>query len=195
MSTYVQAIVAVAIAALSLTAPRHARAAAEVNLKKNAEAALDKLYATEVVARLLSQEAKAILVFPNIFKAGFLGGAHYGEGVLIQNRQAIGYYNSVAGSFGLQAGVQVFGYAMFLMSDQALEYLERTDGWEVGVGPSIVVVGTGMGKSLTNTTIRKDVYAFIFNQQGLMAGVGIQGSKITKMSVLISPQQKQKEQP
>jgi lipid-binding SYLF domain-containing protein len=175
-------------------APRLARAAAEVNkVKDNAEAALEKLYTSEISAKLLSQEAKAILVFPNVFKAGFLGGAHYGEGVLIQNRQAIGYYNSVAGSFGLQAGVQVFGYAMFLMSDQAIEYLERTDGWEVGVGPSIVVIGTGMGKSLTNTTIRKDVYAFIFNQQGLMAGAGIQGSKITKMSVSISPQQKQKE--
>ena len=183
MSPYVRALVAVGVVTLALMAPRLARAAAEVNkLKDNAEAALEKLYATEISAKLLSQEAKAILVFPNVFKVGFLGGAHYGEGVLIQNRQAIGYYNSVAGSFGLQAGVQVFGYAMFLMSDQAMEYLERTDGWEVGVGPSIVVIGTGMGKSLTNTTIRKDVYAFIFNQQWLMAGAGIQGSKITKMN-------------
>jgi len=36
-------------------------------------------------------------------------------------------------------------------------------------------------KSLTNLTLRDDVYAFIFNQQGLMAGLGIQGSKITKL--------------
>ena len=183
MSPYVRALLAVGIVTLALMAPRLARAAAEVNkLKDNAEAALEKLYATEISAKLLSQEAKAILVFPNVFKAGFLGGAHYGEGILFQKGQVAGYYSSVAGSFGLQAGAQVFSYAMFLMTEQALEYLERTDGWEIGVGPSIVVVSTGMGKSLTNTTLRQDVYAFIFNQQGLMAGAGIQGSKITKMN-------------
>ncbi len=66
------------------------------------------------------------------------------------------------------------------MTDEAVKYLDRSAGWEIGVGPSIVVVGTGMGKSLTSTTLRKDVYAFIFNQQGLMAGLGIQGSKITR---------------
>ena len=66
------------------------------------------------------------------------------------------------------------------MNDNALAYLDRSSGWEIGVGPSIVVVSTGMGKSITSTTLRLDVYAFIFNQQGLMAGLGIQGSKITK---------------
>jgi lipid-binding SYLF domain-containing protein len=192
---WLRGLVVAGIAIFTLTIPRGGFAAAEVNLKKNAEAALDKLYAKELVAKLLSDKAKAILVFPNIFKAGFLGGAHYGEGVLFQNGQVAGYYNSVAGSFGLQAGAQVFGYAMFLMSDQALEYLDRSDGWEVGMGPSIVVVGTGMGKSITSTTITQDAYAFIFNQQGLMAGLGIQGSKITKMMVPVSPHEKQKEQP
>jgi len=68
------------------------------------------------------------------------------------------------------------------MNDQALQYLDRSDGWEIGVGPSIVVLDKGTGKSVTSTTLTKDVYAFIFNQKGLMAGVGIQGSKITKVS-------------
>jgi lipid-binding SYLF domain-containing protein len=77
--------------------------------------------------------------------------------------------------------VQVFGYAMFLMTDKALDYLDRSDGWELGIGPSVVAVNTGMGKSITTTTIKDDVYAFIFNQQGLMAGLGLQGSKITKV--------------
>ena len=64
----------------------------------------------------------------------------------------------------------------------ALDYLDKSNGWEIGVGPSIVVVDAGMGKSLTSTTITQDVYAFIFDQKGLMAGIGIQGSKITKLS-------------
>ena len=155
-------------------------AAESSGVDKNSRAALEKLYANEPAAQELGDKAKAILVFPNIFKAGFLGGAHYGEGVLFQDGKVMGHYNSVAGSFGLQAGVQVFSYAMFLMNDNALAYLDRSRGWEIGVGPSIVVVSTGMGKSITSTTLRPDVYAFIFNQQGLMAGLGIQGSKITK---------------
>ena len=155
--------------------------AAEPSIEKNAEEALKKLYAGQPVAEEISQKAKAVLVFPSIFKAGFLGGAHYGKGVLFSDGKVVGQYQSVAGSFGLQAGVQTFGYAMFLMTDEALEYLDRSSGWEIGVGPSIVVVSTGIAKSLTSTTLRSDVYAFIFNQQGFMAGLGIQGSKITKV--------------
>jgi lipid-binding SYLF domain-containing protein len=155
--------------------------AAEQSVEKNSENALKKLYAQQEAAEILSQKAKAILVFPNIFKAGFIGGAHYGEGVLFRDGKPVGRYSSAAGSFGLQAGVQIFGYALFLMTDKALEYLDRSDGWEIGTGPSIVVVSTGIAKSLTTTTLREDVYAFIFNQQGFMAGIGIQGSKITKI--------------
>jgi lipid-binding SYLF domain-containing protein len=169
-----------AMAAAAMMLPGQTRAAQPMGIEKNAQVSLEKLYASQSAAKMIGEKAKAILVFPNVFKAGFLGGVHYGEGVLFHNGEVKGYYNSVAGSFGLQAGVQIFGYAMFLMSDKALEYLDRSSGWEVGVGPSVVAVSTGMGKSLTSTTLREDVYAFIFNQQGLMAGAGIQGSKITK---------------
>ncbi|MGH7832848.1 MAG: YSC84-related protein [Candidatus Binatia bacterium] len=182
MSAYKRTLIFVGIAALILAAAGGVLAADQpIGIEKNAKASLEKLYASEPAAKTIAEKAKAILVFPNVFKAGFLGGAHYGEGVLLQDGRVIAHYNSVAGSFGLQAGVQVFGYAMFLMTDKALEYLDRSGGWEIGVGPSIVAVGTGMGKALTTTTIKEDIYAFIFNQQGLMAGAGIQGSKITRI--------------
>jgi lipid-binding SYLF domain-containing protein len=71
---------------------------------------------------------------------------------------------------------------MFLMTDAAVEYLDKSGGWEVGVGPSIVIVDTGVARNLTTTTIQSDVYAFVFDQRGLMAGVGIQGSKITRIN-------------
>jgi lipid-binding SYLF domain-containing protein len=181
MISYMRIVILAGLAGLGLMLPPVVLAADAPGAEKTALASLEKLYANQPEAKTLGEQAKAILVFPNVFKAGFLGGAHYGEGVLFQNGQAMGRYRSVAGSFGLQAGVQIFGYAMFLMNDQALEYLDRSDGWEIGIGPSIVVVDTGMGKALTSTTLRKDVYAFIFNQQGFMAGAGIQGSKITKI--------------
>ena len=108
-------------------------------------------------------------------------GGQYGEGALLIKGKTAGYYKTVAASYGLQAGAQSFGYAMLLMTDEALNYLEKSSGWELGVGPSIVVVDAGKAKSLTTTTAKDDIYAFFFGQEGLMAGLGIQGSKITKI--------------
>ena len=157
------------------------RAVADDAIVTDASAALQSLYGSEPVAKMIGEKAKAVLVFPNIVKAGFIVGGQYGEGVLFENGKFVAHYNSVAASYGLQAGVQKFGYALFLMNDKALEYLNSSDGWELGVGPSIVIVDKGKAKSLTTMTLKDDVYAFIFDQKGLMAGLGIQGSKITRL--------------
>lgn len=169
--------------AVALLAPITARPARAVDedLRREAAAALQKLCAGNSAAALLRGKAKGILVFPSMLKAGFLFGGQIGDGVLFKGGRAVGEYNSVAASYGLQIGGQKFGYAMFFMTNEALDYLNRSQGWEVGVGPSVVVVDEGMGKSITSTTLTNDVYAFIFSQKGLMAGVGIQGSKITRI--------------
>jgi len=169
------AIVAAVSAPLALAASRQ-------ELERDAAQALKSLCAKNTAARLLRDRAKAVLVFPNIVKAGFMFGGQMGDGVLLKGGRTAGYYNSLAASYGLQAGIQRFGYALFFMNDAALAYLDSSGGWEIGVGPSIVVVDAGVAKSLTSTTITQDVYAFIFDQRGLMAGLGIQGSKITKIS-------------
>jgi len=156
-----------------------AASAAEIN--KDASAALARLYEKVPEARTLGADAKGILIFPSIVKAGFLFGGQYGEGVLRKGGRNAGYYNSIAASYGLQAGVQSFGYALFFMTDSALAYLDKSEGFEIGVGPSIVVVDAGKAKTLTTTTGRSDVYAFIFSQKGLMAGLGLQGSKISRI--------------
>ena len=173
------AVLLAAIAA-SVGAPL-ALAANRAGLERDAQQALKSLYASNPTAKMLGGKATAILVFPTIVKAGFMFGGQLGNGVLVKNRKTAGYYNSVAASYGLQAGVQKFGYALFFMNDKALAYLDRSEGFEIGVGPSIVVVDEGMGKSITSTTLSQDVYAFIFDQAGLMAGIGIQGSKITRL--------------
>ena len=87
-----------------------------------------------------------------------------------------------AGSFGLQAGVQTYGYAMFLMNDAAVQQLDAANGFEVGVGPSVVLLDEGKAKQMTTTTAKDDIYAFVFGQKGLMAGIGIQGNKISKIN-------------
>ena len=162
--------------------PLQALADTAAEIDRDADAALEKLFRDSPVAVELSKAAKGVLVYPDIIKAGLVVGGQYGEGALRVDGKTIGYYNTVAASYGLQAGAQSFGYVMFFMTDEALDYLQHSEGWEVGVGPSLVVVDEGVAKTLTTATTKDDIYAFIFNQEGLMAGLGIQGSKISRIT-------------
>lgn len=177
-STFLAFLVA-AVATVSMAGLNLASAATAEDLNKDSLQALQTLYKTEPVAKTLSKNAKGVLVFPNIIKAGLVFGGSYGEGVLLKGSRVVDYYNSVAGSWGLQAGAQSYGYAVFLMTDDAVRYIEKTKGWEVGVGPTVVVVDTGAAKNISTSSLKSDAYAFIFSQQGLMAGVSIEGTKIS----------------
>ena len=158
-----------------------ARAATAAELNANGQAALHLLYGQSTKAAKFGRSAHAILVFPKIVKAGFIVGGQGGEGVLFVHGKPAGYYKITALSYGLQAGGQSFSYALFLMNDKALAYLNKSDGWAIGSGPSVVVIDKGKAKSTTSTTITEDVYAFPFGQKGLMAGLGLEGSKISRI--------------
>lgn len=172
---------ALLLTAVLLLGALPAAAATATEIDRDVDVALKQLYQASPAAAKLAQVAKGILVFPRILKAGLVVGGQYGEGALRQHGHTVGYYRTVAASYGLQAGAQSFGYALFFMTDDALDYLKKSKGWEIGVGPSIVVVDKGMAGSLTTTTAKDAVYAFFFNQKGLMAGLGLQGSKISKI--------------
>jgi lipid-binding SYLF domain-containing protein len=155
---------------------------AAAELTSESQAALKTLYGTAALAKVLGPKALAILVFPKITKAGLGIGGQYGEGTLLKNNAAAAYYKTTGASFGLQAGGQQYGYAMFFMHEKALNEFTSANGFEVGVGPSVVVVDEGMAKTTTTTTLKDDIYAFVFGQKGLMAGLGIQGNKITPIT-------------
>jgi lipid-binding SYLF domain-containing protein len=165
---------------LAATTPS-TRAASAAQMDQKSRAALQELYAKSPAARRAGHSAVAVLVFPEILKAGFIFGAQHGDGALIFHGDTIGYYKTVAASYGLQAGVQRFGFALFFMTNSDLAYLHKSGGWEIGTGPNVTIVDAGMAKSFTTTTLRKGVYAFAFGQKGLMAGLGLQGSKITQI--------------
>ena len=176
------AVLAMVMAAvLSNVCPGSALAASAREIDTKATQALTTLYKTTPGAKDLAAKAKAVLVFPDMTKAGFMVGGQFGDGALRKGGKTVAYYRSLAGSFGFQAGGQTFGYVLFFMDDESLKYLDQSDGWEVGTGPSLVVLDEGFAKSYTTTTLQKGVYAFIFDQKGLMGGVGIQGSKITRI--------------
>lgn len=159
----------------------NAGAATAEDLETDSRQALQTLYTATPFAETISRSAKAVLVFPKIIKAGLVFGGSYGEGVLLKGTNLEGYYNSVTGSWGLQAGAQSYGYVVFLMTDKAVKYVAETKGWEIGVGPTVVVVDEGIAKNLSSSTLKDDAYAFIFDQQGLMAGVSIEGTKISQI--------------
>lgn len=159
----------------------HANAATAEDLNRDSAHALQTLTTKNPVAESISKKAKAVLVFPNIVKAGLVFGGSYGEGVLIKGSQFTGYYNTVSASWGWQAGAESYAYAVFLMTDKAVKYLDRSKGWEIGVGPTVVVVNEGVAKNLSTTTLKNDAYAFIFDQQGLMGSLSIEGTKISRI--------------
>jgi lipid-binding SYLF domain-containing protein len=174
-------LIALALTVLPPMNTRTALAASAADINRDATTALNQLYQKTPDAKKLATRAKAILIFPSVYKAGFMFGAQYGEGALRKGNKTVGYYNTVAASYGFQAGAQAFGYALFFMNDEALSFFEKSDGFEIGSGPSIVVLDEGAAKSMTSTTVSQDVYAFIFSQKGLMGGLGLQGSKISKI--------------
>jgi len=157
-------------------------AAQDYGLEGEARWALNRLMATVPTAKILEERAYATLVFPDITKAGFLVGGEYGNGVLFRRGGISGYYNLAGVSYGFQAGAQTYSLIMFFMNEWSWRTLNMRDGLQVGVGPSVVVLDEGKARTITSTTLTSDVYAFVFGEQGLMAGAGLEGTKITRLN-------------
>ncbi len=170
-----------AAAAVSLaSAPALAQSLPE--LEAQADRTMERLVATQPVTQQMFDDAAGLLIFPEIVKGGLILGGATGKGILRVGGATAGVYRSAAVSYGLQAGIQRFGYVMVFMTENSLSYLDDTDGWEVGVGPSIVYADDAMlaGK-LSTTTYQDGVYVFFVNQRGFFAGAGIEGTKITRI--------------
>jgi lipid-binding SYLF domain-containing protein len=176
------ALIGALITAIAVGTPSAIAADDKAEINRDSQAALSALYGSVPAAKQLAAKATAILIFPKITKAGLGIGGQAGEGALVKGGTPVAYYKTGGGSFGLQAGVQTYGYAMFLMNDKAVQQLDAAEGFEVGVGPTVVVLDEGKAKQMTSTTMKDDIYAFVFGQKGLMAGIGIQGNKISKIN-------------
>ncbi len=174
-------LLVLALAGGALISPNQSAAATAAELNRDVRVALQNLYLKSAAAKSLDEQAKAVLVFPGIVKGGFLVGGQVGEGACLQYGQVTGYYRTVQLSYGYQAGMQKYGYALFLMTDSGIKWINRTGGWEIGAGPSITIADAGVAKSFTTTTLQSEIYAFFFNQKGLFGGVGLQGTKITRI--------------
>jgi len=142
--------------------------------------ALHRLYERNAKARTLGERAVAVLVFPEVIKAGFMVAAQRGDGVLFKNGQVAGYYNMTSAGYGIQAGIQKLSYALLFMDEDSLKYLKKSDGFDIGSAPGLVMGDQGLGGSMSVASFQQGIAAFIWGQQGLMGGLGLQGTKITR---------------
>lgn len=179
----VRLMAAVFMAAMVLAIPSqpvHAAEAAEIDAA--VDAGLQKLFAEVPETRALAETSAGVLVFPSITKAGLVAGVAGGRGALRVAGKTAGYYRSRAVSYGLQAGIENFGYALFLVSDADLQTLQQNGGsFAVGASPSLVIADKGFVKSIGTQTLKKGIIAFFFSEEGLMVGGGLQATKITQI--------------
>ena len=156
-----------------------AKTAEEIDAEANQ--ALDALYSESSAAKELGAKAHGILVFPSITKGGLIVGGEYGEGVLRVNGSSEGYYSSASGSIGLQLGVSSRSLVFMFMTEEALNEFTNASGWEAGVDADVTAVDVGATGSLDTTTAQDPVIAFNFGEEGLMAGVSLEGTKVSEL--------------
>jgi lipid-binding SYLF domain-containing protein len=160
---------------------RPAAAATKGEIATEVGATLEKLYTQAPESRQLANKAKGMLVFPSVKKGGLIVGGSYGEGALLINDKPVAYYSTTSGSIGLQAGYQESSVVYMFMTDEALQKFRESSGWEVGGDASVAVIDTGSTSKIGSQTFDQPVVAFVFGESGLMAGVSLEGSKISRL--------------
>lgn len=169
----------VLVGSLMLPSASHARTAAEINAGVNA--ALVKFKKAVNGSNELLTRARGVLVFSDVVKAGAGIGGEFGEGALRISGKTVAYYSWASASVGLQLGVQRKDIIILFMQDRALRDFRASEGWQVGVDGSIVLVEVGAGGSIDTTKANKPIIGFVVGQKGLMYNLTLEGSKITKL--------------
>jgi len=156
-----------------------AKSAREIDT--SVEVCLQRFYQQVKGAKAFAATAKGLIVMPNVVKAGLIVGGQYGEGALWVGGRTEGYYNLVAGSYGLTLGGQSQDLVIAFMTDEALKRFRESPGWEAGVDANVAVIDTGAGGNITTETVRDPVVGFVFDTKGLMADISLKGAKFTKI--------------
>jgi lipid-binding SYLF domain-containing protein len=152
---------------------------AEINA--DVDATLERFYKEVGDGRRVAGQAKGVLVFPNVWRAGFGLGAAYGEGALRINGQTVDYYNTAAGSFGFQMGVQKKSIILLFMQDEVLDRLRHSSNWKAGVDAAVTLVQVGADGSVDTQKLNQPIVAFVIGQKGLMYNLTLEGTKFTKL--------------
>lgn len=179
----------IAVAGCTTTTPSDSQASAQNNATKRteidmaADGALADLYRQEPGSRAIVQQAKGVLVFPKVYKAGLVVGGEYGEGELRMANRPVAYYSATAGSIGLQAGAQEKSVFILFMTDDALAKFRQSDGWQAGADASVALINVGASGAASTQTAQRPVVGYVLTQGGLMVDASLNGTKISKLNI------------
>ncbi|WP_036005302.1 YSC84-related protein [Paraburkholderia caribensis] len=186
-STAALAFGTLALAGCTTTKSSGESAATDMSKRQSIDASVDgtmsRLYTTVNGSRELVSKARGILVFPSVLQVGFVVGGQYGEGSLRVGGSTVGYYSTISGSFGLQAGAQSKAIIFLFMTQDALDKFRSSDGWSVGADASVALVKMGANGAVDTTTATAPVEVFILTNAGLMADVSLAGTKVSKLKI------------
>jgi lipid-binding SYLF domain-containing protein len=152
-------------------------------LNANADSALANLYSQVSGSEQLVNSAKGVLVFPDVLEAGLVFGASSGEGVFRKNGETVSFHRTTSGSWGLQAGAQSTAVFLLFMTDEALARFEANEGWSIGADASVTLVTVGANAQISTDTAQQPVIGFVLANRGLMAGVTLNGTRITRLNL------------
>jgi len=158
-----------------------AQAATAKEIDVSVDVALDRFKNDVKGASEFLANAKGVLVIPNVIRVGFGLGGEYGEGALIVGGKTVDYYNTVAGSFGFQIGVQSKNIIIIFMEETALTKFRDSLGWRAGVDGSVALIDQGAGSSVDTDNLKHPIVGFVFGLKGLMVNLSLEGSKFTKL--------------
>jgi len=167
---------------ISMLTIEPAQAASKTEINAKVKATLSTFYGQVKSGRELVRKAAAILVFPEVFKAGFGIGGEYGEGAMLEHGKTTGYYNTAAASIGFQVGAQMKSQIIMFMTRDALRRFKSSDGWKAGVDGSVALITVGVGGEIDSNTVKDPIIGFIFSNKGLMYNLTFEGSKITRIN-------------
>ncbi len=153
------------------------------NIDSGVDNALARLYQQAAGSEQLVRNAKGVLVFPSVLEAGFVFGASRGDGALRKGGRTVSYHRTTGGSFGLQAGAQSTAVFLLFMTDDALARFQGSKGWTAGVDASVTLISVGANAQVTTATSQQPVVGFVLSNQGLMAGVTVDGTRITRLKL------------
>lgn len=172
------------LAGCTTTPPSKPSAAAKTDTRQSldnaASATLSKLYEAAPSSRELVARARGVLVFPDVLSGSFIVGAEHGKGVLRVGNSTAGYYQTTSGSIGFQAGAQSKAMVLLFMTDDALNKFRNSSGWTVGADATVALVNIGANGRIDSNTAKQPIVGFVMNNGGLMAGVSLEGTKISK---------------
>ncbi|OAJ53374.1 BPSL1445 family SYLF domain-containing lipoprotein [Paraburkholderia ginsengiterrae] len=153
------------------------------SIDASVDGTMSRLFTTVKGSRELVSKARGVLVFPSVLQVGFIVGGQYGEGALRVGGSSVGYYSTISGSVGLQAGAQSKAIIFLFMTQDSLDSFRNADGWSVGGDASVALVKVGANGAIDTNTATAPVEVFVLTNTGLMGDLSLQGTKVSRLKI------------